>query len=190
MPRSVTRLSLAAFALVAAGLALADDGRLRRYELATSDALEMRLPAGWQDEVDEQPGSAELTIELRPAQGPAFEAYVTPDSRGSAPGRIQDAETLRESVRDAASRIQGRSAEEPLEIRRLQGADGVGFYFIATDLAPLPDEFRHLVQGALIAGGLVLKFEILTKDAGDPAIAQGLAMLQGAVHRDRGLGRP
>jgi hypothetical protein len=46
------------------------------------------------------------------------------------------------------------------------------------------------VQGALLAGALVLRFEILANDEADPAIAQALAMLQGAVHRDRGFDRP
>ncbi|HEU0224784.1 MAG TPA: hypothetical protein VFR29_05075 [Steroidobacteraceae bacterium] len=172
-----------------AGALMADDSRLRRYELPDFDALEMLLPEGWQDHVDEQPGSAELTVELRPGLGAAFEAYVTPEANGQAPGRVQDADSLRESVRDLALRLSLPAGEVP-EIRRLQGADGVGYYFVATDLAALPDGFRHLVQGALLAGGLVLRFEILVNDAADPAIAQALAMLQGAVHRDRGPGQP
>lgn len=189
MSRSVALPALLILSLAWVGAARADDSRLRRYELPDFDALEMILPEGWQDRVDEQPGSAELSIELRPELGCAFEIYVSPEPNGQAPGRVQDVETLRESVRDAARRLPVPAAE-PLEIRRLQGADGVGFYFVAADLAPLPDEFRHLVQGALLAGGLVLRFEILTNDQADPAIAQALAMLQGAVHRDRGLGRP
>jgi hypothetical protein len=189
MNRSVVLPALLFLPLAWAGTVMADDSRLRRYELPDFDALEMLLPEGWQDSVDEQPGSAEFTIELRPGLGAAFEAYVTPEPNGQAPGRVQDADTLRESVRDAALRLPLPAGEVP-EIRRLQGADGVGYYFVATDLAPLPDEFRHLVQGALLAGGLVLRFEILVNDEADPAIAQALAMLQGAIHRDRGLGRP
>ena len=189
MTRSVALPALLLLPLAWAGASVADDTRLRRYELPDFDALEMTLPEGWQDHVDEQPGSAELTIELRPELGAAFEAYVTPEPNGQAPGRVQDAETLRAAVRDAALRLPLPAGKAP-EIRRLQGADGVGYYFLATDPAPLPDEFRHLVQGALLAGGLVLRFEILANDEADPAIAQALAMLQGAVHRDRGLDRP
>ncbi|MGQ0428400.1 MAG: hypothetical protein ACT4UQ_00465, partial [Gammaproteobacteria bacterium] len=68
--------------------------------------------------------------------------------------------------------------------------DGVGYYFVATEQSPPPDEFPHLVQGALLVGGLILRFEVLTRDGQDAAIAQCLSMLQGAVHRDRGLARP
>ncbi|MBX3703953.1 MAG: hypothetical protein KF822_09285 [Steroidobacteraceae bacterium] len=189
MHRSVLLPALATAALLWTHGSASGDDRLRRYELPDSDALEMTLPEGWVDRVDEQPGNAEITIELRPEQGAGFEVYVTPQSSGQAPGRIEDAETLRNAVRDAAQRLQAGSAAAAPEIRRMQGTDGVGFYFLATDPAP-PDEYRHLVQGALLAGGLVLKFEILTHDEEDPAIAQALAMFQGAIHRDRGLGRP
>jgi hypothetical protein len=175
---------------LAAGPAAADDGASRRYELPGFDALELTLPAGWQDSLEEQPGSAELTIELRPSPGTGFEAFITPEANGHGPGRILDAETLRESVRDAASRLTPGSVPVPLELRRLQGTDGVGYYFVATEQVPPPEGHPHLVQGALLVGGLVLRFEMLAEDGQDPAIAQGLAILQGAVHRDRGLGRP
>ncbi|HEY7753977.1 MAG TPA: hypothetical protein VH856_09195 [Steroidobacteraceae bacterium] len=190
MRRSVTLAALACCALARPALTLADDSRLRRYELPNADALEMTLPAGWLDAVDEQPGSAEITIELRPESGGAFEVFVTPESNERAPGRIQDAGTLREAVRDAAARAGAQGGPGPPEIRRLQGADGVGFYFVASETMPPPGEFGHLVQGALFTGALVLRFEILTHDPGDPAVGEALAMLQGALHRDRGLDRP
>jgi hypothetical protein len=190
MRRSVALAGLVLCALARPGSALADDSRLRRYELPDSDALEMVLPAGWLDAVDEQPGSAEITIEFRPETGGAFEVFVTPEWRERAPGRIQDAGTLRESVRDAALRASAQAGPLPPDIRRLQGADGVGFYFVASTTMPPPGEYAHLVQGALFAGELVLRFEILTHDPDDPAVGQALAMLQGAQHRDRGIGRP
>lgn len=190
MRRSVILAMFAWPALAGALFAAADDAGLRRYELANFDALELALPAGWQDAVDEQPGSAELTVELRPESGAAFEVYLTPARNEAAPGRILDAETLRASVRDAALRLSPAQGTSAPELRRLQGIDGVGFYFVAVDDSPPPNGFACLVQGALLTGGLVLRFEILAQDPGDPAVAEALAMLQGAVHRDRGLDRP
>lgn len=186
--RGIPTLAVLICATAAAANA-AEDGRFRRYELPDFDALEMTLPPGWQDAVVVQPGSGELIIELRPQAGAGFEAFVTPSANGQAPGRILDAQSLREAVREAALRLRPRPAAAP-EIRRLQGTDGVGFYFVATDSSPPPDEYGHLAQGLLLAGSLVLRFEILTHDPADPAIALALAMLQGAVHRDRGRDRP
>jgi hypothetical protein len=185
MRRSVIPAALVLWFLAVPGDAPADDDRLRRYELPDADTLELILPPGWQDEVDVQPGEDELTIELRPAPGGSFEAYVTPQRNGRAPGMIQDAESLRAAARDAAARLAGPSAAGMPEIRRLQGTDGVGFYFVAADPAPPPEEFGILVQGWLMAGDLILRFELLTHDPDDPAIAQTLGLLEHAVHRAR-----
>lgn len=185
MHRSVVPAAVIVSFLAGHGGALADDDRLRRYELPDADALELVLPPGWQDAVDAQPGDDEPTIELRPALGGAFEAYITPQRNGRAPGRVQDAETLHAAARDAAARVAGPSAAGMPDVRRLQGANGVGFYFIAADPAPPPEEFAILVQGWLMAGELVLRFEVLTHDPGDPAIAQALGLLERAIHRVR-----
>lgn len=189
MGRSVTLAILLLAAMAAGGSALADDLRLRRYELPNYDALEITLPPGWLESVEQPPGSDALTIELRPEAGAAFEVYLTPEWNGRPPGRVQDAETLRESVRDAAARLPPPAGAGPPDIRRLQGRDGVGFYFV-TDEAPAGDDPGRLVQGALQVGELVLRFEILARDADDPAVALALAMLQDAQHLDRGLDQP
>jgi len=189
MSRSALPVACLALACIA-GAVNAQESTARRYELPGFHALELELPAGWQDAVDEQPGGAAITIELRPQAGSGFEVFLTPEPNGEPPGRIDDAETLRARVRDAALRQEPGSVALPLELRRLQGTDGVGFYFVATDYTPAPDELPNLLQGALLVGGLILRFEILSDAGQDAAVAQALALLQGAVHRDRGDGRP
>lgn len=186
MIRSVKSMTLLLLAF-AGGLALADDGSLRRYELPNLDTLELALPAGWQDETDVPPGGIPLTIRLYPAAGAPFEVFVTPESPEPTAGDVRDTEALREAVRDAALRIQAQAVEESIEIRRLQGGSGIGFYFTATDRAPQPEEFRNMNQGALQAGELTLWFTILSNDGQEAVVADALAMLQSAVHRRTGL---
>lgn len=186
MIRSVKSLALLLLA-IAGGLALADDGGLRRYELPNLDTLELTLPAGWQDETDVPPGGIPLTIRLYPSAGAPFEVFVTPESPEPTAGDVRDTEALREAVRDAALRIQPQAVEETIEIRRLQGGSGIGFYFAATDRAPQPEEFRYMNQGALQAGELTLWFTILTNDGQETIVADALAMLQAAIHRRTGL---
>lgn len=186
MKRSVKSIALLLLAL-AGNLAIADDGSLRRYELPNRDTLELALPAGWQDETDVPPGGIPLTIRLYPAAGARFEVFVTPEAPEPTADDVRDTEALREAVRDAAARIQPQAVEESIEIRRLQGESGIGFYFAATDRAPQPEEFRYMNQGALQAGDLTLWFTILTNDGQEAVIADALAMLQAAVHRRTGL---
>jgi len=186
MIRSVKSIALLLL-VVAGGSAAADDRRLRRYELPNLDTLELTLPPGWQDETDVPPGGIPLTVRLYPAEGAAFEVFVTPESPEPTAGEVQDTGALREAVRDSAERIRPQAIEESIEIRRLQGGSGIGFYFSATDRAPQPEEFRHMHQGALQAGELTLWFTILTHDGQDAVVADALAMLQAAVHRRTGL---
>ena len=188
MIRSVKSIALLLLAF-AGGFAVADDSILRRYELPNLDTLELTLPAGWQDETDVPPGGIPLTIRLYPTEGAPFEVFLTPESPEPTAGEVQDTESLREAVRDAAERIRSQAVEGSIEIRRLQGGSGsgIGFYFSATDRAPQPEEFRHMSQGALRAGELTLWFTILTNDGQDAVVAEALAMLQAAVHRRTGL---
>lgn len=186
MIRSVKSMALLLLAFTG-GLATADDGSLRRYELPNLDTLELTLPPGWQDETDVPPGGIPLTIRLYPAEGAPFEVFLTPESPEPTVGEVQDSGALRAAVQDAALRIQPQAIEKSIEIRRLQGSSGIGFYFSATDRAPQPGEFRRMNQGALQAGELTLWFSILTNDGQDAEVADALAMLQSCVHRRTGL---
>jgi hypothetical protein len=189
MSRSALAWSCLALACLA-GVLSAQENTPRRYELPGFNALELSLPAGWKDAVDEQPGGADITIELGPAEGAGFEVFLRPEANGEPPGRIEAAETLRAGVREDALRQTPGSVALPLELRRLQGTAGVGFYFVATDYSAAQAELPNLVQGALLVGGLVLRFEILSQSGQEAAVEQALALLQGAVHRDRGHGNP
>ncbi len=191
MIRSVPNVAGFLLALTLTFPATADEAGLRRYELPNLDTLELPVPAGWRDEVDTPPGGVTLTIRFYPAEGAPFEVFVSPEWPEPTAPEVRDAETLRALVRDAATRIQPQAAEDSIEIRRLQGATGIGFYFTATDRPPQsqPQEYRIMNQGALQVGGLTLWFTILTNDGQDAVIADALAMLQAAVHLETGMDR-
>ena len=186
MHGSVQIFAVALLALAAGDSARADDSAARRYELPNLDTLELVLPAGWKDSVDMPPGEAELTIQLGPIAGDPFEVFLTPASPDRTAPTVPDVDTLRSAVRDAASRVQPQAVEENLEIRRLQGADGVGFYFSATEREPQAEDFQFMTQGALLVGELTLWFTILTHEGQEQVVADALAMLQAAVHRGTG----
>ncbi len=184
--RSVLFAVLTGLLLIAGFPAFADEADLHRYELPNLDTLELVVPPGWVDSVDAPPGGAPLTIQFRPALGTPFEIHITPEWTET--GReMRDVLTLREMVRDAAARIEPQSVEPSLEIRRLQGSDGAGFYFVATDRAPQPEEYKYMAQGAMQSGQLVLWFTILTNDGQEAIVADALGLLQAAVHRGTGL---
>ena len=189
MNRLVTAIVVLVALLAAHSPGWAQDTGAHRYELPNLDTLELVVPPAWDETVDQPADGGSPTIQLRPREGAAFEIYITPDWPDMPDKAVPDAETLRETVRGAAERIRDQVEEETLEIRRLQGASGVGFYFVAMDRAPQPEEFRYMNQGALQVGALTVMFTILTNEGQNAVVEEAFAMLKGAVHRDTGLGQ-
>ncbi len=186
MTRSVVPALLAGSALLAVACACADESRLRRYELPNLDTLELTLPPAWVDSVDVPPGGAPLTVQLTPADGAPFAVHLTPLAPDPSAGPVMDPAALYAAVRESAERIRSQAIEETIEIERLRGTRGTGYFFSVTDREPLPEEFRYMTQGALQAGEIIVWFTILTNDGQETVVAEAIAMLQSAVHRGTG----
>ena len=187
MTRSVKFSLLLAAALCAAGAASAIETGLRRYELPNRDVLEMELPAGWFDHVEQPEGGGPPTIEIAISEGGPNQVFVTPQWADPTDPTIRELPALREAIRDAAERIKPQVVESFLEVRQLSGGNGIGYYFSATDRDQAPGEFKFMSQGALQVGTLTLWFVILANDGQDTVAVEALAALQTAVHRRTGL---
>jgi len=187
MNRLVTAIALIVAWLATPPLGWAQESPVRRFELPNLDSLELAVPPAWEETVDQPPDGGPPTILLRPREGAPFEIFITPEWVDQPDATVPDAETLRTLVRDTAERMSDQAAEETLEIRRLQGASGVGFYFVATARAPQPEDFRYTNEGALQVGDLTVMFTILTNDGQDAVVEAAFAMLIGAIHRNTGL---
>jgi len=185
MPRPAGHWLLPFAALVAAN-AFAEPA-LRRYELPNGDTLELQLPEGWADRLQQPEGDGPPTIEISVTEGGAAQVFVTPKWAEPTDKHVHETPLLRDAVRELAERIQPEAVEPYLEVRPLEGPDGTGFYFSATERAPKADGFKYMSQGAFPAGGLTLWFVVLTNDGEDTIAVQTLAMLQSAVHRRTGL---
>lgn len=187
MTRSVIAAQSLAILLSCAGPAAAQDAGLRRFELPNRDTLELTLPAGWAEHLEQPAGGGPPTIEIAIAEGGPRQVFVTPEWPDPLAKDVRELPSLRDAVRDMAERIQPQAVEPYLEVRQVDGANGTGFYYSATDGNPGPDEFRFMNQGALQVGELTLWFTILTNEGQDTVAVEALAMLQSAVHRRTGL---
>ena len=187
MIRSVTAALVLIAACSAAGPASADDTGLRRYELPNRDTLELQLPAGWADHLEEPAGGGPPTLEIAVTEGGPSQVFVTPEWPDPTAKDIREPSMLRDAVRDLAAKIKPQAVESYIEVRQLNGANGIGYYFTATDRDPAADEFKFMNQGALQVGNLTLWFTILANEGEDTVAVQALSMLQAAVHRRTGL---
>lgn len=187
----MTRSVIAVLALAAAsGAALttsADEPLRRRFELPNRDTLELTLPVGWTDRLQQPEGGGPPTIEIAVSRDGPPQVFVTPEWPDPVAREIRELPALRDAVRDLAERIQPQAAESRIEVRMLGGKDGSGYYFTATERDPRPGDFRFMSQGALQLAGLTLWFTILTDEGEDTIAVQALTMLQAAAHRRTGL---
>ncbi len=187
MTRSVTAACVLVAALLAAAPAWADDPSIRRYLLPNHDTLELAMPAGWADHFEQPAGGGPPTVEIAVADGGPRQVFVRVEWADPTAKDVRELPQLRDAIRDLAERIQPEAVESYLEVRHIAGANGVGFYFTATDRNPRPGEFKFMSQGALQAGSLTLWFTILTDEGQDTVAVEALGMLQAAVHRRTGL---
>ena len=162
--------------LATAANAVAADGEKKSFELPDKSKLELAIPAGWKDEPKEK------AIALSPREGAPFQVVVAPIARQKPGASADTAIKMRHSVQQGADKVKPTATEQYLPVEQLTGAPGPGYYFSATDREPKPGEFKHLTQGMLLVGDVVVGFSILTNDAQGKVRDQALAMLKSASH--------
>ena len=79
MIRSVTAALVLIAVASAADPASADDTGLRRYELPNNDTLELILPAGWVDHLEEPAGGGPPTLGIAIAACRPEQVFVVPE---------------------------------------------------------------------------------------------------------------
>ena len=109
MPRPSIRWLMPFAALVAAN-AFADPA-LRRYELPNRDTLELTLPEGWSDRIEQPDGDGPPTIEITVTAGSTAQVFVTPKWSEPTDNDVREAPILRDAVRELAERIQPEAVE-------------------------------------------------------------------------------
>jgi hypothetical protein len=177
MNTSMKWLALLA-ALLLHGMAQAKD-----YPVPDKSTLQLAVPAGWKDEVREGERGYPPTIIFTPREGAAFQVLVTPISRPRPDVPVPTGEQIRDSVQRVADQMRTQAVEKELPVLELKGASGPGYYFSATDKAPLPEEFKYLTQGMLLVGELAITFSVLTNDGQGKVKDDALAMLKSATQK-------
>lgn len=198
IPTPLARRRIAALAVLAlaacagsrtlgsAGPKVRIEGR-RVFSVPGHGALEIAVPPGWRAEAsnDADDPSAPATIRLeRP--GTSFLALLTPFFDPAEDDEARRGDTARLFAELARRNALAESAERELPLHELAG-DGVhGFWFGATDRKlvgkePGPEEWRHVMQGAVAVGPLVVAFTLLDNTPG-PQREELLEVVRGARH--------
>ncbi len=72
--------------------------------------------------------------------------------------------------------------EKTIEVIEFEGTSGVGYYFSVSDPMPKPGEYKHLTQGIIPVGILMVPFSIFTNDGQQGIVTEALTVLKSATH--------
>lgn len=178
MQRLIGQIVIAVIFIFAQGEASAVSPRT--FDLPDHGTLSLSVPDGWEERLSQPPDRLPPTISLTPRSGQNFQILITVVWAVGPGGETPDGATLRADVAAAARDTAPHSVEGTLPLRELAGSTGKGYYFVATDPAPKPGEYKYLAQGMIRTGQIALAFTILTNDGQDAVLKAALALLQTA----------
>jgi len=156
-------------------------------DLGQPGALMLPLPKGWSHEIGPVDADMPPTVILRTPNAD-FVVLVTPfwAQEGAEPD-YGTAGSVHRVVERSAAEIAAGAVEGQLTIEPV-GGGRTGYMFFATDKTPVgrtpaPDEYRYLIQGAVMVGDLLCTFTMLTNDKPSANAELALGMLRNAAHR-------
>ena len=167
---------------VAGTQVLAADTDNRRYTLPDHGSLQLKVPTLWKEETAQDRDRLFPTIVFTGKSEAPFDVVLMPiwPTEKGAPN--PDHEALQRLVQRAAQGIKSQAVEKTTEVLEFEGAAGVGYYFSVTDHAPKPGEYKHMTQGILPVGILMLPFTVYTNDGQQDIVTEALTMLKSAIH--------
>jgi hypothetical protein len=142
----------------------------------------LKVPTLWKEETAQDRDRLFPTIVFTGKSEAPFDVVLMPiwPTEKGAPN--PDHEALQRLVQRAAQGIKSQAVEKTTEVLEFEGAAGVGYYFSVTDHAPKPGEYKHMTQGILPVGILMLPFTVYTNDGQQDIVTEALTMLKSAIH--------
>jgi hypothetical protein len=153
----------------------------RLYTLPGHGKLRLEVPKAWVHNIKQPANGLPPTIIFNMPSSNSFLITVMPiwPSKETIP--VPTDESTQRRVINAAEAIQSQSVKK-LEIIRIKGISGYGYYFSATDPSPKIGKYKHMAQGIIRVGELSLPFSIVANDNKDSIFKEALKMMMSAKH--------
>jgi hypothetical protein len=155
---------------------------IRRFPIAGSGSLELRVPPSWRSDVDRSPAGLPPTITFHPASGRDFEILITPLPLRNRDLRNPD--VLRRRVEDEGRGHLPTAMEDRVVLGEIRGPAAFGYSYSLTDKAPKPGEYEFMTRASVVVGNLVLSATILSHTKDPQSVRDALSMLQGSRQTD------
>jgi len=162
------------------GIANAEDTAAQSFPIPNHGQLELAFPVSWEASLRQPPRDLPPTIRFIPKGGNQFELLVTV-LWSMKPGlNINEPSKIKALVTQSGKDVLMSAVEKRLDIIELKSGNSIGYYFFLTDKAPLPGEYKYMMQGIMGIGELQLAFTFLTNEKNSDAQKSTLNMLTSA----------
>ncbi len=158
------------------------EGLVQWHEQVVSGVCTLRyaVPEGWTVEA-KTPAPGAVALRLTPIVGHEAKVLVT----GLAPragSPLASRSEIKRATRAMGEALLSGSTEKRIELRRLDGTDGSGFFYTLTDArTPLPEgEFPVMTQGIMAVGALRLAVTVLAQQKDSAASRMTFDLLRTA----------
>jgi len=140
--------------------------------------LRFALPEGWKAETHSLAPEA-VQIRIVPLAGPPADVLMT----GLAPkdeSSLKSTGDIKKAAKAMGEAMLSGALEKKIELQRVDGADGSGFFYTLTDKrAEVPEgEFRVTTQGVMAIGRLRLGVTVLAGEKGSAALRMAFGLLR------------
>jgi len=165
--------------LVAPGPASAKN-TTRRFNLPEHGALEITVPASWEEKVNQPTGGYPPTITLTSKGRERMQMMITPLWSMTQKQGFNNPDRLQKILeRDGRDMLPG-SVEGKVAVKEIKRKEGNLFYFTLTNKEPKAGEYSHATRAELGTGGLLLSVVILTDTEDSKELRTALEALKGA----------
>lgn len=150
--------------------------------VAGRGVLAFDLADGWREESRDLPENLPPTVTWERSGSVRGAFLLTAIWSPSGEASFGGEEFARGVVLRTRDKLLPSASESELLLSPIQGAQGNGFFFAATDrnYKPGPGQYRVVTSGALAAGDLLLVFTVLSDGKNDPAVQEALAAVSRA----------
>jgi hypothetical protein len=142
--------------------------------------LRIAVPNGWTASMRSALAGA-VDIRITPESGPRAEVLITGLAQQGG-SELKKTGDIKRATKAMGEQLLSGSAEHRIELERVDGTAGSGFFYSLTDKRPqLPeDQYRYMTQGIMAVGPLRLAVTVLADQPASPAKRMALDLLRTA----------
>ena len=153
----------------------------RSIPLQGHGSLILKYPDSWKEVITQSGQNMPPTIKLTSDKENQFELLITPLWNKNSNKPFEE-EQIKELLEKDGKEMLPSAAEPVLAIETFKGTNAAGYYFVLTDKAPKPNEFKFCYRMGIKVGSLLLSVTLLSNDKDSEDIKSAFAVLKKVIH--------